>query len=107
MHRGHVFALALAAGAIALVAATLARADEMADKLCPILADVAGGSAGAIPEAVQARLVMQVAGTYDYDPDALAAVLEGADAATLSACPDARSAVLAGTAKETLAEAMR
>ena len=101
--------LALIAGtAIALGAMPgAARADDMAARLCPILETVAGDSAGGIPEAVQANLVIKVAGAYDYDPDALAAVLEGADAATLDACPDARAAVLAGTAKPSLAEAMR
>ena len=53
-----------------------AAADEMADKLCPILGDVAGSTQGFMPEAVQAKVVMAVAGAYDYDHDALMRVLD-------------------------------
>ena len=82
-------------------------ADEMANKLCPILAEIARSTAGYIPEAVQARVVIDVGGAYDFDPDAIAAVLDGADAATLAACPDTRAAILAGTGKDSLTAVMR
>jgi hypothetical protein len=108
MRRRDVPALPLvAAVAITLIAATDAGADEMSAKLCPILDSVAGDTAGFIPEAVQAQLVMQVAGAYDYDPAALDAVLESADAATGDACPDARAAILNATKKPSLTDAMR
>jgi hypothetical protein len=96
----------LAAVSLALLATTAA-ADEMSDRLCPILAAVAADASGAIPEAVQAQLVMRVAGAWDYDPDALQAVLDGADAATGAACPADRAAIVQATGKESLAEAMR
>ena len=79
----------------------------MGDKLCPILASVAAGGGGMIPEATQAQLVVAVAGAYDYDHDALSDVLAGADAATTAACPDARAAVLQATNKPSLEAAMR
>ena len=79
----------------------------MSDRLCPILAAVAGQSAGAIPEMTQATLVMQVADAYGYDHDALMQVLDAADASTTAACPAARSAVLAATGKASLTDAMR
>ena len=79
----------------------------MSDRLCPILAAVAADTSGAIPEAVQARLVMRVAGAWDYDPDALQAMLDGADAATETACPAERAAIVAATGKASLAEALR
>ena len=80
------------------LAAGAARADAMADKLCPILQSVAASNASAsLPELVQAQLVMQVADAYGYDHDALQAVLDGADAATTAACPTARTAILAAT----------
>ena len=93
----------LAALPLALLA-TAATADEMADELCPILA---ADYASAIPEAVQAQLVMRAAGAYEYDPDALHAVLDGADAATTSACPAERAAVLKAADKASLTEVMR
>jgi hypothetical protein len=106
-HRGPKAALILALAATAALAPATTLADDMAAQLCPILDAVAGSTAGYLPEAVQAQLVMQVAGAYDYDPAALDAVLEGADAATSAACPEARTAILTGTAKPSLADAMR
>ena len=79
----------------------------MSDKLCPILASVADQSSGAIPEFVQATLVMQVADAYGYDHDALMKVLDTADASTSAACPDERNAVLAATKQPSLTAAMR
>jgi hypothetical protein len=93
--------------AITCLATPAARADAMADTLCPILEQVASGAADTLPEAAQARLVMAVAAAYDYDPDALQAVLDGSDAATEAACPEARSGALAATRKASLADAMR
>jgi hypothetical protein len=89
------------------LAATSVQADAMADTLCPILQRIAGEAAGMVPEAVQASLVIDVGGAYDYDHDALMAVLDGSDAATGAACPEARAAILAATRKDSLADAMR
>jgi hypothetical protein len=86
--------------------AVAARADAMADRLCPIL-DAVAASAGGLPEAVQAQLVVEVAGAYDYDAVALQDVLDNVDAATSAACPEARAAVLAAANKPDLAAAMR
>lgn len=97
----------------ALLAAALAlhplaaSSDALSDRLCPILAEVAGSTQGFIPEAVQAQLVMAVGSAYDFDPDALNEVLDTADASTEAGCPDARAAILAGTGKTTLYDAMR
>jgi hypothetical protein len=67
--------------AIALVACPSgAFADAMADKLCPILAEIAGSTQGYLPEAVQAQVVIDVGSAYDFDHDALMQVLDGADA---------------------------
>ncbi len=94
---------------LALLATTpvAAEADEMSDKLCPILAQIAGSTQGYIPEAVQAQVVIDVGSAYDFDHDALMQVLDNADAATTAACPDARAAILSGTGKDSLAAVMR
>lgn len=98
---------------LALLAAVLAlhplagSADALSDKLCPILAEIAGSTEGFVPEAVQAQLVMGVGSAYDFDPDALNEVLDGADASAEAGCPDARTAILAATGKQSLYDAMR
>jgi hypothetical protein len=84
-----------------------ASADEMSDKLCPILSSIAASTQGYIPEAVQAQVVIDVGGAYDHDHDALMRVLDEADATTSAACPDARAAILAGAAKDSLTSVMR
>ncbi|MFO1209695.1 MAG: hypothetical protein U1E40_10790 [Amaricoccus sp.] len=97
----------LVLAAALLLAATGARADAVADRLCPILEQVAADALGMVPEAVQANLVVDVGTARDHEHAPLMAVIDQSDAAAGVACPEARAAVLAALQKDTLAEAMR
>ena len=79
-----------------LLAATGARADAVADRLCPILEQVAADALGMVPEAVQANLVVDVGKARDHEHAPLMAVIDQSGAA-----------VLAALQKDTPAEAMR
>ncbi|MEO6014568.1 MAG: hypothetical protein ABIQ30_13410 [Devosia sp.] len=84
-----------------------ANADELSDKVCPILKQVAADGAGQADFMVQMSLVMAVGGAYEFKPEPLKTVLDDVDDATIAACPDDRTAVLKLVAKSTLREAMR
>jgi hypothetical protein len=92
---------------LALLMSMPAAADELSDRICPILEKVETHSAGQAPFAVQANLVMEVAGAYDFKPEALQNVLANVDAATTAACPKLRESILKQLQMDSLQSAMR
>jgi hypothetical protein len=93
--------------AVLMLAATPAAADDLAEKLCPLLETVAANSEGKADYAVQADLLFSVVGTYGTDGDELKALLEGIDAAATASYPEARETILARSGKSSLTSALR
>lgn len=81
-----------ASAALFVLAATLApaMADDLADKLCPLLAET---STLEDPAVIQMNLVFGLAGAYE-NPEDLAAIPDRADDVATAACPEDREATL-------------
>jgi hypothetical protein len=82
-------------------------ADEVADKVCPILQKAAAALDGKVAAAVQADLVLGIGQAWDFDFKALKTVTDTIDAATSAGCPEARAALLKHLDMESLKEALR
>ncbi|MEZ5805693.1 MAG: hypothetical protein R3E51_20050 [Rhizobiaceae bacterium] len=90
-----------------LAMASAASADELSDRVCPILKTIASGMAGKADYAVQAELVMEIGGAYDFDGEKLRDVTANLDASTSETCPDSRSAILRHLSMNSLEQAVR
>jgi hypothetical protein len=80
-----------------------AAADELADKLCPLLKEARELDS---PIDIQMRLVMGLAGAYE-DPADLGALPPKADAAAEASCPDDRAEVLKRSEAQSLEGILR
>jgi len=92
---------------LALAIVTSADADELTDKVCPILEKTASELADKAGFAVQAELVMSIGGAYDFDGEALRTVTDNIDAAAGQGCPDARDVILKRLDMQSLQQALR
>jgi hypothetical protein len=92
---------------LALAIVTSADADELGDKVCPILEKTASELADKAGFAVQAELVMSIGGAYDFDGEALRTVTDNIDAAAGQGCPDARDVILKRLDMQSLQQALR
>ena len=92
---------------IVMVWCSVAQADELSDKVCPILEKVASELGDKADYAVQAELVMQIGGAYDFDGEQLREVSANIDASTTEVCPAARSAILDRVSMTSLEQAIR
>lgn len=84
-----------------------AHADEIADRVCPLLEKIASGAAGKADYAIQAELIMAIGAAYDFDGEALKALLTNIDASTTQSCPGAKDTILKGVAMQSLEQALR
>ena len=98
---------ALSCLVLLVISAAGSRADELADRVCPILQNIAEGSATKADYAVQADVVMQVGGEYNFDPEALKNLLADVDESTAAGCPEARNTILKVMTMDSLASVMR
>jgi hypothetical protein len=97
----------LASCCLVVAFAVPAAADELADKICPILERVASELGDKVAAAVQADLVIAIGGAYDFDGEALRAVTDNIDASASASCPAPRGAILERLGMQTLQEALR
>jgi hypothetical protein len=84
-----------------------AAADELADKVCPLLERVASELGDKVAAAVQADLVIAIGGAYDFDGAALSTVTDNIDASASANCPAPRDAILERLGMQTLQEPLR
>ena len=92
---------------VLLLSTASAGANELSDKVCPILKQVVLDTAGQPDYFVQLNLVVSVGSAYDFAPEPLKMVLADVDEATTLACPEDRTVILKRVGKDTLREAMR
>lgn len=103
-----VFRLRMTIAAVAVLCITsAASADDISDKVCPIIEKIAAESSGKADYAVQSEILFQIVGAYDDDGDKLREIVGQLDASTTAACPDARTTVLTAAAVQSLAQALR
>lgn len=95
------------AAVIALASAEAASADDMSAKLCKALSDVAADTAQQADYAVQAAVIMSVAGAFEESPELLGKVMTEADALATKDCSDIRTTILERTNKQSLYDVMR
>ena len=90
-----------------LAIAASAQADELSDRLCPILEKIASESAGKDGVAIQASLVLLIGSAYDFDGKELQKVTDGIDASATENCPEARETILKQLQMQSLQQALR
>lgn len=95
------------AGLIALTANPASADDSIARPLCKLLKEISTEYKLAVPEAIQAQLVMGIAEMNDYDAEKLKTVTPLIDPETKAACADDREAVLKLLKSDNLAAAIR